>query len=40
MAALYLSSFECPPEYGPILAVYYRAAKDESGKIHIAYHPL
>lgn len=40
MAALYLPSFDCPPEYGPILAVYYRAAKDESGKIHIAYHPL
>lgn len=40
MAALYLPSFDCPPEYGPILAVYYRAASDESGAIHIAYHPV
>ncbi|MFA5852259.1 MAG: hypothetical protein WC820_06135 [Spirochaetales bacterium] len=40
MAALYQPSFYCPPGYGSILAIYYRAAKDESGTIHIAYHPL
>ncbi|MCX7026389.1 MAG: hypothetical protein NT061_02615 [Spirochaetes bacterium] len=33
-------SFECPLAFGPILAVYYRAAKDESGVLHIAYHPV
>jgi len=40
LAALYQPFFDCPPEYGPILEVYYRAAKDESGILHIAYHPL
>ena len=40
MAARYQPAFDCPIEYEPILAVYYRAAKDESGIIHIAYHPL
>jgi hypothetical protein len=32
--------FDCPQEFGPILAVYYRAAKDASGNIYIAYHPV
>jgi hypothetical protein len=40
LASQYLPIFDCPPEFGPILAVYYRAAKDESGLLHIAYHPV
>lgn len=40
LAARYMPVFDCPAEFGPILAVYYRAAKDETGVIHIAYHPL
>lgn len=40
LAARYRPSFDCPEEFGPILSVYYRAAKDEAGLIHIAYHPL
>lgn len=40
LAARYQPLFDCPAQFGPILAVYYRAAKDESGIIHIAYHPL
>ncbi|MEN6499046.1 MAG: hypothetical protein ABFC65_00755 [Rectinema sp.] len=40
LAARYRPVFVCPTEFGPILAVYYRAAQDDSGLIHIAYHPL
>jgi len=40
MAARYMPVFECPPEFGPILAVYYRAAIDDTGIVHIAYHPV
>ena len=40
MAARYMPVFECPPEFAPILAVYYRAAWDSSGVFHIAYHPV
>lgn len=40
LAACYQPIFDCPAQFGPILALYYRAAKDESGNIHIAYHPL
>lgn len=40
LAARYLPSIYCPPEFGPIIAIYYRASKDESGALHIAYHPL
>jgi len=40
MAARYMPVFECPPEFGPILAVYYRAAIDKTGLVHIAYHPV
>jgi hypothetical protein len=40
LAAAYLPVFDCPPEFGPVLAVYYRAAKDASGIIHLAYHPV
>ena len=40
LAARYRPVFDCPAEFGPILAVYYRAARDDSGLIHIAYHPL
>ena len=32
--------FDCPQEFGPILAVYYRAARDKSGVTYIAYHPV
>ncbi|MCE5255489.1 MAG: hypothetical protein LLF89_01425 [Spirochaetaceae bacterium] len=39
MAARYMPVFDCPPEFGPILAVYYRAAIDNAGIVHIAYHP-
>ncbi len=40
LAARYQPIFDCPAQYGAILALYYRAAKDEAGIIHIAYHPL
>ena len=40
LASRYEPLFDCPPEFGPILAVYYRAAKDNSGVIHLAYHPV
>lgn len=40
LAARYRPVFHCPAEFGPILAVYYRAARDDVGLIHIAYHPL
>ncbi|HOR49399.1 MAG TPA: hypothetical protein PLS97_08765 [Rectinema sp.] len=40
LAAHFKPVFDCPTEFGPILAVYYRAAIDDSGIIHIAYHPL
>ncbi len=40
LAARYQPIFDCPTQFGPILALYYRAAKDEAGIIHIAYHPL
>lgn len=40
LAARYKPVFDCPPEFGPILAVYYRAARDESRILHIAYHPV
>jgi len=40
LASRYLPDFDCPPEFGPILAVYYRAARDESGNLYIAYHPV
>jgi len=40
LAARYRPIFDSPAEFGPILAVYYRAARDEAGIVHIAYHPL
>jgi len=45
LAARYRPVFDCPEAYGPILAVYYRAAREtgvarETGLIHIAYHPV
>jgi hypothetical protein len=40
LAERYLPRFSSPPEFGPILAVYYRAATDENGFIRIAYHPV
>ena len=40
LAAAFLPAFDCPPEFGPIIAVYYRAARDASGTLHIAYHPV
>jgi hypothetical protein len=40
LAAKYRPAFECPAEFGPILALYYRAARDGSGLVHIAYHPV
>jgi len=40
LAARYRPVFDCPAEFGPIVALYYRAARDDSGVIHIAYHPL
>ncbi|OQB96885.1 MAG: hypothetical protein BWX81_01241 [Spirochaetes bacterium ADurb.Bin110] len=39
LAAHFQPVFDCPSEFGLILAVYYRAAIDDSGIIHIAYHP-
>jgi len=40
LAAQYLPVFDCPDEFGPILAVYYRAAVDGAGLLHVAYHPV
>jgi len=40
LAAHFRPVFDCPSEFGPILALYYRAAIDDSGIIHIAYHPV
>jgi hypothetical protein len=40
LAARYRPLIDCPPEFGPLLALYYRAAKDSGGLVHIAYHPL
>ena len=40
LAARYLPVFDCPDEFGPILAVYYRAAVDDAGLLHVAYHPV
>ena len=40
LAARYRPVFDCPEDYGPILVVYYRAAREASGLIHIAYHPV
>lgn len=47
LAARYRPVFDCPEAYGPILAVYYRAAREAGaarsagdGLIHIAYHPV
>lgn len=40
LARKFLPVFDCPPEFGAIIAVYYRAAIDASGLVHIAYHPV
>lgn len=41
LAARYCPVFDCPKEYGPLLAVYYRAARSAGdGLVHIAYHPV
>ena len=40
LAARYLPVFDCPDKFGPILAVYYRAAVDGAGLLHVAYHPV
>ena len=40
LAAAYLPGFDCPSEFGPIPAVYYRASRDASGLLYIAYHPV
>jgi hypothetical protein len=39
LASRFLPVFDCPDEYGPILAIYYRASRDAAGLTHIAYHP-
>jgi len=41
LAARFCPVFDCPREYGPITAVYYRASRAKSdGSIYIAYHPV
>ncbi len=40
LALRYLPSFDCPEEFGPIIAVYYRSASEESGILRMAYHPV
>ena len=40
LARRYCPVFESPSSFGPIVALYYRAARDGEGKIHIAYHPV
>jgi hypothetical protein len=40
LAARYLPGFSCPPEFGPIQAVFYRAAREANGLVRIAYHPV
>jgi hypothetical protein len=39
LAARYCPEFVSEPAFGPIIAVYYRAARDAEGTLHIAYHP-
>ena len=40
LAARFAPEFRCPSEFGPVAALYYRAALDAEGRIHIAYHPV
>ncbi len=40
LAQRYLPVFDCPEAFGSIDAIYYRAAEDESGVLHLAYHPV
>lgn len=40
LALRYCPVFESSPSYGPIMAIYYRAARDGAGNLHIAYHPV
>lgn len=41
LAARYAPDIFCSPEFGSLLALYYRAAVDErTALVHIAYHPL
>ena len=40
LARRYCPVFETPSSFGPIVAIYYRAARDGAGKLLIAYHPV
>lgn len=40
LALRYCPVFETSPSFGPIVAIYYRAARDAIGNLHIAYHPV
>jgi hypothetical protein len=40
LARRYCPVFETSPDFGPIVAIYYRAARDGAGKLHVAYHPV
>lgn len=40
LALRYCPVFESPSSFGPIVAVYYRAARDKDDNLHIAYHPV
>ncbi len=39
LAARFRPRLDCPADFGAIEAVYYRAAWDDAGLIHLAYHP-
>ena len=40
LARRYCPVFESPSSFGPIVAIYYRAARDGAGNLHVAYHPV
>jgi len=40
LARRYCPVFETSPDFGPIVAILYRAARDGAGKLYIAYHPI
>ena len=40
LARRYCPFFETSPSFGPIVAIYYRAARDGAGNLHFAYHPV
>lgn len=40
LALRYCPVFESPSSFEPVVAIYYRAARDREGNIHMAFHPV